>query len=658
MKDIFPISMQLPTRQLPGSQHQWLRQAFRLVFVSLFALPLVQSGAAQQTTGWKLAWSDEFDGPVGAVPDAAKWKFEVGPGAASAGNEEAETYCAPNVNAPPCKANQPNAYVDGRGHLVIVAVKSDQTVTVGPKKMVVPVYTSARMASVHSFRYGRIEASIRIPAAGKGIWPAFWALGEQVGGTHWPNVGEIDVMEQWSPMPGTDTISPLVIHGAVHGPKAPGSSDGFIDLTGDYTFPGTPSGGLHQFAAEWSPGEVDFYVDGYLYESQSVATLIGKEVWEQDRQPFNLLLNLAMGGGFFGYPDASTGATPTMVVDYVRVYQRDPTALPAGWSNYDVGGPAEAGSAAGKNGAWTVAGGGSGIAGRFDQFQFAYRGLGGDGEVTAHVIDQTSKVTQAKAGVMLREGRGAASLFAMMFVSPDGSVHFRYRGAKGDVPSEVPYAGKGTWLKVGRLGNVFTGYASADGKAWTPVGNTRLAMPFDTNAGLIATSRDNHTPNSARFDYVDVTKTDAGYDGVAVALPGVVQAERFDTGGTGFSYSAEFGDAGPDVKQIASGPGEDSASGFYLAAVKSGRYINYSVFAPMDGEYTITARVSSPATGATFHLNIDQKPISKPLAITQSGHWIELKTSSFHVTAGHHTLALVTDAGAAIDFDYFNLQAH
>ncbi len=613
---------------------------------------------AHSQTAWKLFWSDEFNGAAGAPPDATKWKFQVGPGAAIAGNEEAETYCAPAADAAPCKANQPNAYLDGRGHLVIVAVKSDQTVTVGPKKLVAPVYTSARMITVQSFRYGRMEASIRIPAAGRGIWPAFWALGEQNGNTHWPAVGEIDVMEQWNPVPGTDTIDALTIHGAVHGPKAPGSSEGYIDLTEEYKFPGTPSGGLHQFAAEWSPGQVDFYVDGNLYESQSVATLTGKEVWEQDRQPFNLLLNLAMGGGFFGYPDASTGPTPTMVVDYVRVYQRDPAALPATWSNYDVGGPAEPGSAAFKNGTWSLNGGGSGISGRFDQFQFAYRGLGGDGEVTAHVLDQTSKVAQAQAGVMLRDGRGAAAQFAMMFVAPDGSVHFRYRNAKGDVPSEVPYPGKATWMKVGRLGDVFTGYASTDGKTWTAVGNTKLAMPYDTTAGLIADARDNHSPNAARFDYVDVTRTDAAYDGMAVTLPGTVQAERYNTGGAGPSYSAEVGNAGLQVKEIPSGAGDDSASGYYLAAVKAGTYINYSVYAPKEGDYTVTTRVSSPTAGGTFHLNIDQKPLSKPLPITQAGHWSEVKSPTFHLAAGHHTFALVTDSGPAADFDFFHVQAH
>ncbi len=647
-----------------------------LFWTSFTALLLVHGAVAQQGSGWKLAWSDEFDGPAGAAPDAAKWKLQAGAGAAVGGNDEAEVYCARD-SAAPCRADQPNAYLDGKGHLVIVAVRTDTTVTVGAKKVTSPVYTSARMTSVPTFRYGRIEASIRIPTAGRGIWPAFWALGQESGNLHWPAVGEIDVMEQWNPQPGApDKIDPLTVHGAVHGPKEPGSAEGYVDLTGDYRFPGAPSNGLHQYAVEWGPGEVDFYVDGYLYERQSVATLTGRELWEQDRGPFTMLLNLAVGGGFFGYPDATTGPTPTMVVDYVRVYQRDGT-LPTGWSNADIGGPAEAGYATASNGAWTVAGGGVGIVGRFDQFHFAYQPMAGDGEVTAHVIDQSSKLAQAKAGVMLRQGRGAATLFAMAFVSPDGSVHFRFRGAQGDVPSEVVFKGAATWLKVGRLGDVFTGYASPDGKSWTPIGNTRIAMSKDVDAGLIATARDNKTPNIARFDYVDVTKTDGAWDGLAATVPGFVQAENFDAGGPGFTYSAEFkggggkyayrsGEALP-VEAIHEDPEANEPGGYYLAHLPASRYINYAVQVAADGNYALTARVASAGKGGAFHFNIDQVAISKPMPVPDTGgdgKWQTISAGAVHLTAGRHVLALVTDSGgqgsdkSVGNFDFFTIRAH
>ncbi len=633
-----------------------------------------QSVFAQQASGWKLIWSDEFDGAIGAAPDPAKWKFQAGPGASVAGNDEAETYCAPNVDASPCKANQPNAYLDGKGHLVIVAVKTDQTVTVGPKKTVSPVYTSARLNSLKEFQYGRIEASIRIPAAARGVWPAFWVLGDSTDSVRWPATGEIDIMEQWNPQPGQpDVIDATTVHGSVHGPKEPGSSEGYIDSIGNYKFPGPPSNGLHQYAVEWSPGEMDFYVDGYLYSRQAVASLTGNEVWEEDRGPAFLLLNLAMGGGFFGYPDASTGPTPTMVVDYVRVYQRGEGMLPTGWDNADIGGPAEAGSTTFSNGMWTVAGSGVGIVGRFDQFQFAYQSMANDGEVTAHVIGQSSKLAQAKAGVMLRQGRGAATLFAMAFVSPDGSVHFRSRGAQGDVPSEVLFKGSATWLKVGRLGDVFTGYASADGKNWTPIGNTKMAMTKDVDAGLIATARDNKTPNTVRFDYVDVTRTDSAWDGVAAGIPGFVQAENFDAGGAGYTYSAEFkgsgkvpyraGEALP-IEAIRPDPAANVPGGYYLAHLTAPRYINYAVQVATEGDYALAARVASAGKGGTFHFNIDQVAISKPMTVPDTGgeqKWQLVPAGSVHLTAGRHVLALVTDSGGSQgtgNFDFFTIRTH
>jgi beta-glucanase (GH16 family) len=638
------------------------RLLFTLGLLTFLGLP--GSGAtARAQSGWKLAWSDEFDGERGAPPDPSKWTFDAGAGAALAGNDEAEIYCDPTAKAshPTCNPNQPNAYLDGAGHLVIVAVRTAQTVTVSAKKVVVPVYTSARMRSVPSFRYGRLEASIRIPVAGDGVWPAFWAMGQSTPTVKWPATGEIDVIEQWNPMPQTsDKIDAVTIHGAVHGPKAPGSAEGYIDQTSDYVFPAPPSGGLHQFAVEWGPGQVDFYVDGNLFERRSLATMTGKEIWEQDRSPFSLLLNLAMGGGFFGYPSPSTAATPTMVVDYVRVYQKDGDVLPKGWGNSDIGGPSEAGTSVFRNGVYSVGGGGGGIAGRFDQFQFAYRSLGGDGEVTAHVLDQSSKVAQAKAGVMLRSGRGASVPFAMAFASPDGSVHFRFRARQGDVPSEVLYKGAANWLKVGRTGDVFTGYASADGKQWNAIGNAKLGMPHDLLAGLIATARDNKTPNAVRFDYVDVTRSDGGYDGVARMLPGVLQAEEFDTGGTGYSYSAEFGDAGPVVEQIPDAKDTaQSASGYFVAGLKAGRYINYSVNVAQDGNYVFAVRAASAGPGGNLHFNIDQKPLSKPFAMPDTGGanvWREVNSPTVHLPAGQHTIALVTDSAgptgslANIDF--------
>ena len=47
------------------------------------------------------------------------------------------------------------------------------------------------------------------------------------------------------------------------------------------------------------------------------------EKWVYDH-PFFLLLNVAVGGGWPGNPDATTVFPQTMLVDYVRVYKASP----------------------------------------------------------------------------------------------------------------------------------------------------------------------------------------------------------------------------------------------------------------------------------------------------------------------------------------------
>jgi hypothetical protein len=397
-------------------------------------------------------------------------------------------------------------------------------------------------------------------------------------------------------------------------------------------------------------------------------------VWELDNAPFYLLLNLAMGGGFFGYPDATTGATPTMVVDYVRVYQRDDTVLPAGWGNADIGGPAQAGFSSNPKGLWTVAGGGAGIAGRTDQFQFAYKSLGGDGEVSARVLSQSSKIAQAKAGVMIRNGRGSGALYAMMFISPDGSIHFRARGDENDVPGETLYKGNANWIKVGRIGGIFTGYVSTDGATWKAVGQAKLAMRWDVLAGLISTARDNGAPNIAQFDYVDVTHSDAAWDGAAVTLPGVVQAEHFDAGGDGYSYTASMRhkgvspirqSEGPSIKQIEThGEPDVVPGGYYLSDLPANVYLNYSVTVATEGNYVFHVRVASAGPGGSIHFNLDQKPVTKPIKIPDTGGqetWRDVTSESAHLPAGQHTIAIVVDSagnhGSAGNIDFFVVRA-
>jgi beta-glucanase (GH16 family) len=248
----------------------------------------------------KLAFRDEFNGANGAGIDQTKWTAETG--GAGWGNQELQYYT--NTTG--------NAYLDGAGSLVIKAVRLnapfDLNCWYGPC-----LYTSARLISKTKFsqRYGKFEARIKIPR-GQGIWPAFWMLGDDIDTVGWPQCGEIDIMENIGREPAT-------VHGSLHGPGYSGGNS----VTGSYRMPGdTPlADDFHVYSVEWSPDEVRWYIDGTNYKTATQRDLPNGSKWVFDHS-FFMLLNVAVGGGWPGSPDATTVFPQTMLVDYVRVYRR------------------------------------------------------------------------------------------------------------------------------------------------------------------------------------------------------------------------------------------------------------------------------------------------------------------------------------------------
>ena len=245
---------------------------------------------------YQVVWSDEFDGPDGSAPDATKWAIQTGGN--GWGNNELEYYTE----------RVQNVQVSG-GNLVITAVKEDYT---GPDQ-VARHYTSARVQTkgLFSQQYGRFEARIKIPK-GQGMWPAFWMLGNNIDTARWPACGEIDIMENIGK-------EPSIVHGTLHAPGYP--PEGY---TSAYTLPNAQNfaDNFHVFAVEWEPQQIRLYVDGTLYATDTRAGSPQPNNWPFDGQPFFLLLNLAVGGDWPGNPDRTTQFPQQMLVDYVRVYQK------------------------------------------------------------------------------------------------------------------------------------------------------------------------------------------------------------------------------------------------------------------------------------------------------------------------------------------------
>ncbi len=253
-----------------------------------FSACSVESKQEIEQRNWQLTWSDDFDGPAGELPNSANWTYDLGTGQDGWGNQELQSY-----------TNDPaNVSLDGEGNLVLTAIRNGNS------------FSSARIKTQGLFaqQYGRLEARMKTPY-GPGLWPAFWMLGENIDAVGWPQCGEIDIMELRGQVPN-------VIAGSIHGPgysagNAISGSYALLDNRFDADF--------HVFAVEWDKDGIDFFVDDYLYKRINREDAPGEWVYDN---PFFLILNVAVGGNYVGFPTDGTPFPQRMIIDYVKAYSQ------------------------------------------------------------------------------------------------------------------------------------------------------------------------------------------------------------------------------------------------------------------------------------------------------------------------------------------------
>lgn len=255
----------------------------------LLALSLTSVSFAQT---WNLSWSDEFNG---TSIDPNKWGYDIGTGAAQGlwgwGNGELQYYTD----------HLSNARVEN-GDLLITAVEEDYAGS---------AYTSARLVTRNKFSqtYGKWEARIDLPT-GQGIWPAFWMLREY---NPWP--GEIDIMELVGHAPSS-------CHGTAHWGEV-----GNVQSMGGSVYAPDWTTAYHIYTVEWWPDHIRWSVDGQVYFELDRTVVTPDHPW-LFAEDYHMLLNVAVGGGWPGDPDASTVFPQQMKVDWVRVYDHVPEPQP------------------------------------------------------------------------------------------------------------------------------------------------------------------------------------------------------------------------------------------------------------------------------------------------------------------------------------------
>ena len=243
--------------------------------------------------GYQLVWADEFDS---ATLNMDNWSYDTGNGNNGWGNSEWQYYTSRSKNL---------RIINGQ--LVIQAYRESY----GGQD-----YTSARIHTngKQSFKYGRIEARIKPPAGGHGIWPAFWMLGANIGSVGWPACGEIDILEMMS----DNTKCLGTLHYGSGDPLVHESNGGEDSSLEDYTQE------YHIFAVEWDQNSISWYRDNVLfYRSSSWWSSTGDYPAPFDR-PFYIILNFAVGSAWWdrSITDSEVEFPQHMLVDYVRVYSK------------------------------------------------------------------------------------------------------------------------------------------------------------------------------------------------------------------------------------------------------------------------------------------------------------------------------------------------
>ena len=261
-------------------------------------LLLMSVGMTQAQT---LVWEENFNTTVNPIT----WTYDFGNGSERDagwgwGNSELQYYTS----------RTDNARIEN-GNLIIEAKR---------EAFQGSAFTSARLKTegrVH-FKYGTIEARMKLPSLTKGLWPAFWTLGT-IGGS-WPSIGEIDMMESGSAEALAANIGDKRISSAAHWSKADGSHDynvssttAAVDLSLDY----------HLYKMVWTSQYIKMYLDNVEYYSFDISNTAAPS-YSEFHQPHFLLLNLAVGGAYTGIYNQAGITAPLpgkMYVDYIKLYQ-------------------------------------------------------------------------------------------------------------------------------------------------------------------------------------------------------------------------------------------------------------------------------------------------------------------------------------------------
>lgn len=295
----------------------------RICTFMLSALALPLSLSAQTTTpptGYKMVWSDEFNG---TSLDTKVWNIEENGN--GGGNQELQYYRKENV-----------AVKDG--NLVLTARRESYN-----NKQ----FTSGRINSRDKayFKHGIIQARIKFPKTANGVWPAYWMMGNDYGKLGWPRCGEIDIVETGNAEGIKNGTQARHFGATLHWGTSAGANHKQYGTS--YLAPENnplQNDEYHIITTEWDGQFLSMYYDlkdftvaaknkARFYSATIPASTNSADIGHYFQKPFFFIFNLAVGGNYTGIYNAggitalpNAGDEAKMFVDWVRVYQDEADA--------------------------------------------------------------------------------------------------------------------------------------------------------------------------------------------------------------------------------------------------------------------------------------------------------------------------------------------
>lgn len=262
--------------------------------------------------GYKLVWEDTFNN---GTLDPNIWTIEVNGN--GGGNNELQYYRTENISVGIDS-------VTNVGCLIITARKENY---------LGKTCTSGRLITRNkvTFKYGKLEARIKLPKTANGLWPAFWMMGNDISKVGWPRCGEIDILEMGNSNGIKRGTQEKYFNGACHWGEAWDKHRYLaMDKTSEYSL----QDDFHLYTVEWDADSIQMYLDKDKYPTtapyfkMSIQDTTAGSAGSYFHKPNFILLNLAIGGNFTGIWDinkvtALSEGEAKMYVDFVKIYQKD-----------------------------------------------------------------------------------------------------------------------------------------------------------------------------------------------------------------------------------------------------------------------------------------------------------------------------------------------